>query len=62
MTSYLQVGDGILTKSKAIKEMMEIADPGQFFNVSNYAALDDILSKLENSIVGVEGKKVSNVL
>lgn len=42
--------------------MMEIADPGQFFNVSNYAALDDILSKLENSIVGVEGKKVSNVL
>ncbi|XDV32531.1 hypothetical protein PO909_003321 [Leuciscus waleckii] len=49
------VGDGILTKSTAIKEMMEIADPGQFFNVSNYAALDDILSKLENSIVGVEG-------
>ncbi|CAM4552076.1 unnamed protein product [Leuciscus chuanchicus] len=49
------VGDGILTKPTAIKEMMEIADPGQFFNVSNYAALDDILSKLENSIVGVEG-------
>ncbi|KAK7156263.1 hypothetical protein R3I94_006369 [Phoxinus phoxinus] len=49
------VGDGILTKPNATKEMTEIADPGQFFNVSNYAALDDILSKLGNSIIGVEG-------
>lgn len=38
--------------------MEDIADPGQFFNVSNYAALDDILSKLEKSIIGVEGEKV----
>ncbi|XP_048017036.1 integrin alpha-E isoform X2 [Megalobrama amblycephala] len=49
------VGDGILSKPQAIKEMTDIADPGQFFNVSNYAALDDILSKLEKSIVGGEG-------
>jgi len=42
--------------------MTDIADPGQFFNVSNYAALDDILSKLGNSIIGVEGKNFSNVL
>ncbi|XP_067307222.1 integrin alpha-E-like [Pseudorasbora parva] len=49
------VGEGILSKKEAINEMMEIADPGQFFNVSNYAALDDILSKLEKSIIEVEG-------
>ncbi|XP_077064921.1 integrin alpha-E isoform X1 [Siphateles boraxobius] len=49
------VGAGILSKPDAIKEMTDIANPGQFFNVSNYAALDDILSKLQNSIVGVEG-------
>lgn len=40
--------------------MTEIADPGNFFNVSNYAALDDILSSLEQSLIGVEGKKVSS--
>ncbi|XP_067221175.1 integrin alpha-E isoform X2 [Chanodichthys erythropterus] len=49
------VGEGILSKPEAIKEMTDIADPGQFFNVSTYAALDDILSKLEKSIVGGEG-------
>ncbi|KAK9961993.1 hypothetical protein ABG768_007380 [Culter alburnus] len=49
------VGKGILSEPEAIKEMTDIADPGQFFNVSNYAALDDILSKLEKSIVGGEG-------
>ncbi|XP_039526521.1 integrin alpha-E isoform X2 [Pimephales promelas] len=49
------VGNEILTKPVALKEMTDIADPGQFFNVSNYAALDDILSKLGKSIIGVEG-------
>ncbi len=38
--------------------MMDIADRGKFFNVSNYAALDDILSSLQQSIIGIEGKKV----
>ncbi len=40
--------------------MTEIADPGKFYNVTNYAALDDILSSLEQSLIGVEGKKVSS--
>ncbi|KAK2881210.1 hypothetical protein QQF64_008442 [Cirrhinus molitorella] len=56
VTRYsIGVGDGILTKPQAIKEMMDIADRGKFFNVSNYAALDDILSSLQQSIVGIEG-------
>ncbi|KTG43262.1 hypothetical protein cypCar_00027859 [Cyprinus carpio] len=54
----VSVGDGILTKPKAIQEMMEIADRGKFFNVSNYAALADILSSLQQSLIGIEGKKV----
>uniref|UniRef100_A0A671MXF1 Integrin alpha-E-like n=1 Tax=Sinocyclocheilus anshuiensis TaxID=1608454 RepID=A0A671MXF1_9TELE len=41
-----------------IQEMMDIADRGKFFNVSNYAALDDILSSLQQSLIGIEGKKV----
>uniref|UniRef100_A0A673KV80 VWFA domain-containing protein n=1 Tax=Sinocyclocheilus rhinocerous TaxID=307959 RepID=A0A673KV80_9TELE len=52
------VGDGILKKPKAIQEMTDIADRGKFFNVSNYAALDDILSSLQQSLIGIEGKKV----
>ncbi len=40
--------------------MTEIADPGKFFNVTNYATLDGILSSLEQSLIGVEGKKVSS--
>ncbi|XP_073674035.1 integrin alpha-E isoform X2 [Garra rufa] len=56
ITRYsIGVGDGILKKAKAIQEMMDIADRGKFFNVSNYAALDDILSSLEQSLVGIEG-------
>lgn len=35
--------------------MKEIADANKFFHVSNYAALDDILSQLEQSITGIEG-------
>uniref|UniRef100_A0A8C2JAG8 Integrin, alpha E, tandem duplicate 2 n=1 Tax=Cyprinus carpio TaxID=7962 RepID=A0A8C2JAG8_CYPCA len=59
VTRYsIGVGDGILTKPKAIQEMMEIADRGKFFNVSNYAALADILSSLQQSLIGIEGKKV----
>ncbi|XP_051963258.1 integrin alpha-E isoform X2 [Xyrauchen texanus] len=50
------VGDKVLSVPKAIKEMKEIADPNNFFNVSNYAALDSILSLLEQSITeGIEG-------
>ncbi|KAI2656171.1 Integrin alpha-E [Labeo rohita] len=48
------VGDGILTKPKAIQEMKDIADRGKFYNVSSYAALDDILSSLQQSLVGIE--------
>uniref|UniRef100_A0A8C1NM65 Integrin, alpha E, tandem duplicate 2 n=1 Tax=Cyprinus carpio TaxID=7962 RepID=A0A8C1NM65_CYPCA len=56
VTRYsIGVGDGILTKPKAIQEMMEIADRGKFFNVSNYAALADILSSLQQSLIGIEG-------
>ncbi len=38
--------------------MTEIADPGKFYKVSNYAALDDILSSLEQNLIGIEGKNV----
>ncbi|XP_052431575.1 integrin alpha-E [Carassius gibelio] len=56
ITRYsIGVGDGILEKDKAIREMMEIADRGKFFNVSNYAALNDILSLLQQSLIGIEG-------
>uniref|UniRef100_A0AAR2JPJ5 VWFA domain-containing protein n=1 Tax=Pygocentrus nattereri TaxID=42514 RepID=A0AAR2JPJ5_PYGNA len=50
------VGDGILGSSKAIKEMTQIAgDAERFFYVSNYAALETILSKIEKSIFNLEG-------
>ncbi|XP_051521199.1 integrin alpha-E isoform X2 [Myxocyprinus asiaticus] len=50
------VGEKVLSVPKAINEMKEIADPNNFFNVSNYAALDSILSLLEQSITeGIEG-------
>ncbi|XP_016378324.1 integrin alpha-E-like [Sinocyclocheilus rhinocerous] len=56
VTRYsIGVGDGILKKPKAIQEMTDIADRGKFFNVSNYAALDDILSSLQQSLIGIEG-------
>ncbi|KAK3560669.1 hypothetical protein QTP86_014521 [Hemibagrus guttatus] len=43
-------------RQAAIKEMIEIAGSiDRFFNVSNYAALEKILSSLENSIIGIEG-------
>ncbi|XP_058655030.1 integrin alpha-E isoform X2 [Onychostoma macrolepis] len=56
VTRYsIGVGDGILKNTEAIQEMVAIADDGKFFNVSNYAALDDILSSLQQSIIGIEG-------
>ncbi|XP_050984725.1 collagen alpha-6(VI) chain [Labeo rohita] len=55
VTRYsIGVGDGILKKPTAIKEMMDIADHDKFFNVSNYAALDDILSSLGQSLIGIK--------
>uniref|UniRef100_A0A8C2KLU0 Integrin, alpha E, tandem duplicate 1 n=1 Tax=Cyprinus carpio TaxID=7962 RepID=A0A8C2KLU0_CYPCA len=59
VTRYsIGVGEGILSDTKAIQEMTQIADPEKFFKVSNYAALDDIQSSLEQSLIGAEGKKV----
>ncbi|TRY94678.1 hypothetical protein DNTS_021581, partial [Danionella cerebrum] len=40
---------------KAIAEMKQIADPDKFYTVSNYAALQDILSRLAADIIGPEG-------
>uniref|UniRef100_A0A8C2KKU8 Integrin, alpha E, tandem duplicate 1 n=1 Tax=Cyprinus carpio TaxID=7962 RepID=A0A8C2KKU8_CYPCA len=59
VTRYsIGVGEGILSEPKAIQEMTQIADPEKFFKVSNYAALDDIQSSLEQSLIGAKGKKV----
>ncbi|KAK2831230.1 hypothetical protein Q7C36_016316 [Tachysurus vachellii] len=57
ITRYaIGVGSEVLNKSKAIKEMIEIAGSSErFFRVSNYAALEKILSSLENSIIAIEG-------
>ncbi len=52
MTAFLKNTD-------AIREMTEIADPGKFYKVSNYAALDDILSSLEQNLIGIEGRMFS---
>ncbi|XP_016092212.1 integrin alpha-E-like [Sinocyclocheilus grahami] len=55
VTRYsIGVGGGILNDAEAIQEMTQIADPEKFFNVSNYAALDDIQSSLEQSLIGDE--------
>ncbi|GAA6106323.1 integrin alpha-E isoform X2 [Tachysurus ichikawai] len=57
ITRYaIGVGSEVLNTPKAIKEMIEIAGSSErFFNVSNYAALEKILSSLENSIIAIEG-------
>ncbi|XP_056613752.1 integrin alpha-E isoform X2 [Triplophysa dalaica] len=47
------VGDNL--KPEAVEEMKEIADTNNFFHVSNYAALNNILSQLQQSITGIEG-------
>lgn len=55
------MGPEVLNKSKAIQEMIDIAGSDErFFNVSNYAALEKILSSLEKSIIGIEGKLFEN--
>lgn len=52
-----QVGNDVFNKRKMLEEMIKIAgSEDRFFNVSNYAALEQILSSLEKSIVGIEGK------
>ncbi|KAK9961857.1 hypothetical protein ABG768_007257 [Culter alburnus] len=59
VTRYsIGVGEGILSNPEAIKEMKEIADPDQFFSVSNYTGLDDILSSLK-SIIEIKDIDVS---
>ncbi|XP_056329443.1 integrin alpha-E [Danio aesculapii] len=56
ITRYsIGVGDGILKKPNAIKEMMQIADPGKYYSVSSYGALNDVVSSLERGIIGTEG-------
>ncbi|XP_047676831.1 integrin alpha-E isoform X2 [Tachysurus fulvidraco] len=57
ITRYaIGVGKDVINKSKAINEMIEIAGSSErFFKVSNYAALEKILSSLENSIIAIEG-------
>ncbi|XP_031428713.1 integrin alpha-E [Clupea harengus] len=52
------VGPDVLAKDKALKEMREIAsdpDDDHFFGVDNYNALSNILSRIEQGIVGIEG-------
>ncbi|XP_062872335.1 integrin alpha-E [Trichomycterus rosablanca] len=50
------VGPEIVKRTEAIDEMIEISGSGdRFFNVSNYAGLENIISSLEQSIVGIEG-------
>uniref|UniRef100_W5K3A7 Integrin, alpha E, tandem duplicate 2 n=1 Tax=Astyanax mexicanus TaxID=7994 RepID=W5K3A7_ASTMX len=50
------VGSELLNSKKAINEMTEIAgSKDRFFKVSDYAALNTILSKIEKSIFDIEG-------
>lgn len=54
----MQVGTEVLNHTVALGEMRAIAsDPDEeyFFGVDNYAALNTILSKLQQGIVGIEG-------
>uniref|UniRef100_A0A8C1HXI0 Integrin, alpha E, tandem duplicate 1 n=1 Tax=Cyprinus carpio carpio TaxID=630221 RepID=A0A8C1HXI0_CYPCA len=65
VTRYsIGVGEGILSEPEAIQEMTQIADPEKFFSVSNYAALDDIQSSLEQSLIGAKdaGTEIAFVL
>lgn len=63
VTRYsIGVGDGILKKPNAVKEMMQIADPGKYYSVSSYGALNDILSSLEREIIGTEGDSVTTTV
>lgn len=56
--SSLQVGDAF-KKPKALDELRLIASgPGDtnVFQVTNYSALEGLLSTLQQSIIGIEGK------
>lgn len=54
---YTQVGPQVQNKTQAINEMTEVAGiKDRFFQISNYAELENILSSLEKSIIGIEGK------
>lgn len=57
--SLLQVGDAF-KKPKALNELRLIAsgpDNTNVFQVTNYSALDGLLSTLQQSIIGIEGKQ-----
>ncbi|XP_048015961.1 integrin alpha-E-like [Megalobrama amblycephala] len=59
------VGEGILSKPEAIKEMNDIADPDKYFSVSSFAGLDDqILCSMEQSLIGIidAGAEIAFVL
>ncbi|XP_053095507.1 integrin alpha-M [Pangasianodon hypophthalmus] len=59
------VGLEVLHKRKAIEEMIDIAgSENHFFSISNYFELEDILSSLEKSIIGIEdaGTEIAFVL
>ncbi|XP_072547345.1 integrin alpha-E [Salminus brasiliensis] len=52
------VGSEVLNSSKAKKEMIQISgSEKRFFNVSSYAALENILSSIEKEILNIEGIK-----
>ncbi|XP_053363109.1 integrin alpha-E [Clarias gariepinus] len=57
ITRYsIGVGPDVLGKPKAEEQMITIAgSKDRYFNVSNYAALEEILSSLEKNIIGIEG-------
>ncbi|XP_076832484.1 integrin alpha-L-like isoform X2 [Brachyhypopomus gauderio] len=49
------VGPDVVDNPIAMTEMIQIAgDENRYFNVSSYAALENILSPLEQSIIGIE--------
>ncbi|KAI5620742.1 integrin alpha-E-like isoform X1, partial [Silurus asotus] len=53
------VGPEVLNKTQAVKEMTEIAgSEDQFFGVCSYAALDNILSSLEKTIIKIGGMEI----
>lgn len=55
------MGPEVLGKPKAEEQMKTIAgSKDRYFNVSNYAALEEILSSLEKNIIGIEGRLFQN--
>ncbi|XP_059389827.1 integrin alpha-E [Carassius carassius] len=63
VTRYvIGVGSDILDKTEAIEEMTQIADPDKYYKVSSYAALNDIQSSLEQSLIDDAGTEIVFVL